>query len=118
VVLTIEKPVAPDWLPSVAEVVLRPVGVTQVPLAVVQYRNWIEPMLAVVAVVNPNRWLTIPPGFDPPSELPACSVRLRAVICAAEAGRKGNEARATVSAKHKPIPSQTLALPLKLMREY
>ena len=39
VVLTNVKPVAPVCDPIVAEVVTRPVGVVQPPLAVVQYRN-------------------------------------------------------------------------------
>lgn len=74
---------APDWLPSVAEVVVRPVGVVQLPAAVVQYKNWIEPTLPVVGTVKVKRWLTVPPGLDPPSVAPACSVRLREVIWAA-----------------------------------
>lgn len=49
------KPVAPDWVPRVADVVDRPVGVVQVPFGVVQYKNWIEPTLAVVGIVKPYR---------------------------------------------------------------
>jgi hypothetical protein len=64
-------------------VVLRPAGVVQpAPVAVVQYKNFIEPTLTAptLGTVNWNWWLTTPPGFEPPSVVPFWRVRLRAVI--------------------------------------
>jgi len=85
VVFTKVKPVAPVWVPIVAAVVLKPLGVVQVPLAVVQYRNWMEPMLGLPAagIVKLKRWFTTPLGLEPPSLTPAWSVKLREVSSAA-----------------------------------
>jgi hypothetical protein len=71
VVLTSVNPVAPDWVPIVAEVVVRPAGVVQVPAAKVQYLNSIEPTLAAVGTVKAKKWFTTPLRFEPPSEAPA-----------------------------------------------
>lgn len=50
---TIVKPVplVPDCELRVAEVVTRPGGIVQLPLAFVQYKNWIEPILGLPAGV-------------------------------------------------------------------
>ena len=77
VVLTIVNPVAaPLWLPIVAEVVLRPVGVTQVsglgtPAASVQYSNSIDPTVVPLGRAKSNKWFTTPPAIEPPSAAPA-----------------------------------------------
>jgi hypothetical protein len=82
VVLTKEKPVAPVSVPSVALVVTSPVGIVQVPAAVVQYWNLIDPILLLLGagIVKLNRCRTTPLGFDPPSVAPACKVSVRGVI--------------------------------------
>jgi len=55
----------------VAEVVERPVGVVQVPLAVVQYRNSIEATAVAEGGVKLKRCFTTPLGLDPSSVAPA-----------------------------------------------
>ena len=50
VVLTSEKPVAPDCAVSTADVVTTPAGRLQVLVAASQNSNFIEPILLVVAV--------------------------------------------------------------------
>jgi hypothetical protein len=55
VVFTMLVNVAPVWVPRVAEVVTRPLGIVHVPLAIVQYWNLIDPTLPVVATVKPNK---------------------------------------------------------------
>jgi hypothetical protein len=82
--------VAPDCDPIVAEVVTRPVGIVQVPPALRQYVNWIDPTVAVVGTVKLNKWLTVPPALEPPSVAPACSVSVRVVSSAAYAGWDGD----------------------------
>ena len=64
-----------------------PVGVTQASLvAIVQYSNLIEPSgVPSVGIVNVNLWFTLPPGIEPPTPVTPTSVKLRAVICAADA---------------------------------
>ena len=78
-------PVAqPLTVPSVALVVDKPVGITHAAtLAVVQYSNFIDPILVPEGIVKLNWWPTTPLGLEPPSVPVATSVRLRAVICAA-----------------------------------
>jgi hypothetical protein len=104
----------------VAEVVVKPVGVTQAAtLAVVQYKNWIEPTLPPVGTVKAKEWLTTPLGLEPPSLAPAMRVILRLVICvAAEAGSEGNITKARNSSATKPALNPTRTLPFKLMAQY
>ena len=80
VLLTMVKPVTPVSAFSVAEVVTKPVGIVQLPLAVVQYSNLIEPTVLPPGNVNAKKWFTTPPGFEPPSLAPGCKVKLRLVI--------------------------------------
>ncbi len=91
VVLTMLNPLAlGPSAPNVAEVVTKPDGMVQVPLAVVQYWNLIEPMaVPVVGTVNWKKCFTIPPALEPPSVAPACSVKLRVFIWAADADPGG-----------------------------
>src|ERR1019366_354336 len=69
----------------VADVVTRPTGIVQVPPAVVQYSNLIEPTLPVVGRVKSNWCLTTPVALEPASVAPATKVSLRLVIWAASA---------------------------------
>jgi hypothetical protein len=78
VVLTIVNPLLPDCAVTVAEVVVRPVGVVQLPLAVVQYRNLIDPSEVVEGIVKSNLCVVDADA----AELP--SVTLRSVKAAAD----------------------------------
>src|SRR5215218_7186506 len=93
VVLSSVNPVAPVWLVNVAEVVLKPAGVVQLPPAVLQYKNLIEPTVPVVGMLKARLCLTTPAGFEPPSLAPASRVRLRDVRVAAVTPLVGNNDR-------------------------
>jgi hypothetical protein len=95
--------VAPVCADKVAEVVLKPAGVLQVPAAKVQYWNLIEPTFPVVGRVNWKKCLTTPLGLEPPSLAPASSVKLRFVICAAEAVPENNPSTSGASIKNAVI---------------
>jgi hypothetical protein len=113
VVFTIEKPVAPVSAPRVADVVLNPDGVLQTPAASVQYWNWIEPTEPVVGSVNWKKWLTTALILEPPLSIgsaPACSVRLREVIWAAEARPKGISDVATIATNSKAASENSFVL--------
>jgi hypothetical protein len=71
VVMSSVKPVAPDSAFSVALVVLRPVGVVQVPEPVVQYQKRIEPTSPVVGTVTSNLCVVTALG----AELPKVTLR-------------------------------------------
>ena len=55
VVAPIERPViAPEFAPKVAAEASRPVGAVQVPLAIVQYSNFIEPTFVLLGTEKIN----------------------------------------------------------------
>ena len=58
---------APVLVPSVAFAASIPVGVVQVPLAIVQYSNLTDPTLLLLGTEKVKRWSTKPLGNDPPS---------------------------------------------------
>ena len=118
VVLTIEKPVTPVSALRVADVVTKPVGVVQVPLAVVQYSNSIDPTVLLPGNVNWKKWLTTPPGCEPPSVAPGCSVKLRSLICAAYATSVRNTVMPKLVTNTASIKNGAIRLPFTLMRKF